>query len=461
MSKFNSFLGHEKISEALSQRAARVHFVGVGGVGMYSLFKLSKERGYSVTGSDSGGGELFERLKSEGADVYIGNRRESLEGAALCVYSLAVDEGDPEIRAAEERGIPLVSRAEYLSYLAEEYKRQISVSGSHGKSTVTAMLASVFKSAELSPSVVCGAALSSGGEPFISGKREYFIFESCEYKDSFLKFSPDIALFTNLELDHTDYFKTLDDIKRSFAVAMERAGVCIINADDDNLRSSASSTPTKSISYGVYRNADFRAVDIKENVGKYSFSVLKDGERIAKIELSTAGAHNLYNALGAFSASVTAGISPECAARALSSFSGIPRRLEKIGEHKGAPVYYDYAHHPSEIKAGIESVRAMWQGEVNVIFKPHTYTRTKDLLGSFRESLSLADRVIILPIDGIREKDIKGVSAASLADEIGKRAAALSEDEALEVIQTLSGAVIIMGAANLYKIKSSFTSEKA
>ncbi len=461
MSKFNSSQGFEKIKELLSQKDASAHFVGAGGISMYSLFNFTRLGGIKVSGSDKTRSERTEKLIKQGLDVKVPSNIEAVEHSSLLIYSLAVSESDEELRLAEELGIPTVSRAEYLGYLSLEYKTCISVSGSHGKSTVTAMLTKILTDAGLSPSALSGANLSELSEPYIFRGKDYLVFEACEYKDSFLRFSPDISAFLNLELDHTDYFKSFDDISRSFLSAMKRAKRLIVNKDDCELYSLAERSGVPFLSYGIESDADFKAVNLKNDGGRYSFSLEKDASLIAGVTLSVLGRFSVYNALAAFSAAYSLGISPDVIADSLSRFSGIERRLEILGKRKsGAPIIYDYAHHPSEIKSGISAVREFYKGNINVIFKPHTYTRTRDLFDGFAIALSLADRAFISEIDAIREDKIEGISSENLARAIGDGAKAISDEEILREIKDLDGAIIIMGAANIEEIKKKITQEE-
>lgn len=461
LSKLNSSQGFEKIKEILSRDGASVHFLGVGGISMYSLFNFTRLMGIRVSGSDKILSERTEKLIKSGFDVKVPENPDGAMRASLLVYSLAVAENDRELRIAEELGILEVSRAEYLGYLAELYKTRVSVSGSHGKSTVTAMLTKILSDAGLSPSSLSGARLSETAEPYVFGDKEYLVFEACEYKDSFLKFTPDIAVFLNLELDHTDYFKSFDDISRSFLSAMKRAGRIAVNRDDAELYALAERSGVPFLSYGIEDAADIRAVNLKKGTDGYSFSVEARGFTVADISLSVLGSFSVYNALAAFSAAYSLGISPPVIAKSLSSFHGIERRLELLYKRKcGAPVIYDYAHHPSEIKAGISAIKDCYSGKINVIFKPHTYTRTRDLFDEFVISLGLADRVFLSEIDAIRENKIEGVTSGSLARSIGDNAFALSDEEILEKIKELDGAVLIMGAANLEDLKEKILKEK-
>ncbi len=454
MSKCNSSLGILKIAEIMSKPIPRVHFVGVGGVGMYSLFRLCEHRGILCSGSDAKNGELCDALRSSGGNIVIGHRAENAVGADILVYSLAVSNNNPELLYAAECGIPAVSRAEFLAYLLSGYGLKVAVSGSHGKSSVVAMLDSVFELAGHSPTTISGAKLVEGLEPYRIGTGDTAIYEACEYKDSFLCMPADIAVFTNLELDHTDYFCDLDSIMRSFAAAMDRAQISVVNRDDETLSCLFEKRKCKCVSYGIKKECDFSAVNIKASNGKYSFDFCEKGVPVSNISLSAAGYHMVYNALAAISTARVFGIDARTAAQAISNYRGIERRFEIIGENSGAPVIYDYAHHPTEIRAVLESAREIYKGNINVIFKAHTYSRTKALWGDFVDSLSDADRVFLLSIDGIREDKIEGINAENLARDIGDRAIYLDEQGLISRLPDISGAVLILGAADMPAVKN-------
>lgn len=453
LSKFHSNSGKGEIFEILKNKGAKIHFTGVGGVGMYSLFKLSDYLGYSVSGSDREGSSLLEELTLSGYDVKIGHNRENAMNKDLLVYTLAADGENPEISKAEEEEIPTVSRAEYLGVVMESYKERIGVSGSHGKSTTTAMLDAIFNEAKKNPTTLLGARLNEGS-PIRIGSTDYMIYEACEYKDSFLYFSPTVSVFTNLELDHVDYFKDLDAIKASFLKAMNMPGLSVINADDENLRDLISGVSTRTVTFGECGSIDYQGC-ISEGVnGCYSLKIRHGGREIINIKLSIPGRFNAKNALAAASAAYELGIKGEDIEKALSSFYGIERRLEKIGELNDVPVYYDYAHHPTEIECAIGAVKDMCRGEVVVIFKPHTYSRTAGLMNEFVKALSLADRVYLTEISAIREKKIEGVSSEAIARRIGEKAKFVNDGDILIALENVkASAIIIMGAANLDVVK--------
>jgi UDP-N-acetylmuramate--alanine ligase len=454
LSKFHSNSGKSKVFEILKNKGAKIHFTGVGGVGMYSLFKLSDYLGYSVSGSDREGSSLLDELTASGYDIKIGHRRENAINKDLVVYTLAVDEKNPEIAKAVDKGILAVSRAEYLGVIMENYKERIGVSGSHGKSTTTAMLDAIFSEAKKNPTTLLGARLNAGS-PIRIGSSDYLIYEACEYKDSFLYFSPTASVFTNLELDHVDYFKDLDAIKASFLKAMNMPRLSVINKDDENLRSIISDVNTRIVTFGECESADYQGCISERGNGCYSLKIRHGGREIINVNLSVPGRFNAKNALASASLSYELGINAEHIESALSDFSGIERRLEKIGELNGVPVYYDYAHHPTEIECAIGAVKDICRGEVAVIFKPHTYSRTAGLMNEFVKALSLAERVYLTEISAIREKQIEGVSSEAIARRIGEKAKFINDGDVLIALENVkASAIIIMGAANLDVVKS-------
>lgn len=446
MSKFNSSFGIEKILSIISNEKINVHFIGVGGAGMSSLFCLTKYFGLDVSGSDIKEGEFLSSLKEHGADVFIGSRGTLPENTALCVYSLAIDESDSELLLCEKMGIPTVSRAEYMAALSSCYEKRIAVSGSHGKSTVTAMLSKIFSFDGREPTVISGASLGVGEGNFRLGALDTFIYEACEYKDSFLCFSPSVALFLNLELDHVDYFPSLDAIMHSFGRAMDSARCAIVNTDDERLKSLVRTCHTKIISVGSAGGEDYTYNIISSEPRMLRFTV-SHNEWKEEFSLPMIGDFNISNAAMAVACAYESGVSGENIKEALSDFCTIARRLEIIGQYKGVPIYYDYAHHPTEIKASIKAVKREVRGAVAAVFCPHTYSRTKALFSDFKEALSLLDRVMVTGITGAREVDTGDVSFEKLAFESGGIPVYNRDDVVNNLDGSLSG-IIIMGAGD-------------
>ena len=460
MSETVKHLTKGEILNVISKPGAKVYFVGVGGVSMISLFCLSRHFGISVLGSDRKCSPLTAALIDAGADIVIGEREAVDKDTALLVYSHAVPEGQRERRFAREREIPEVTRAEYMGAIMQCYERRIGVSGSHGKSTVTAMISKIFSDAGLRPTTLSGASLFGSELPFSIGSLDYLIYEGCEYKDSFLSFSPTLSVFLNMELDHTDYFPTEEALETSFLSAMRHAEKIIVNADDEKLLALAKRSGRQAVTFGKNKNADYRYEIFAEKSRNMQFKVYKNGEELGEIRLSMLGLFNVSNATAAIAAALESSIDFSSLSASLSSFSGIGRRLEKIGDYKGRALYYDYAHHPTEISASVSAVRDAEGDKVTVIFRPHTYSRTKGLWQDFSASLRRADYAIILDIDAVRESEIEGVSAEALAKSFGGIYCP-GTDALLEIIDKTEGAVILMGAADVEAVKKCLTMDIA
>ena len=449
----------EKISFDLLCRIAEsststVHFVGVGGVSMYALARLTMLLGAKITGSDRESNERTKELVLLGARVSIGHFPENVNGANLVVYTHAIQEDNQELSAALKLGIPIVSRAEYMGALMTKYQARIGVSGSHGKSSTVAMLEAIFSYAQCSPTVLSGADLPVG-EPVKIGSRSLMIYEACEYRDSFLKFSPTISVGLNLELDHTDYFESLDDIKSSFAKALGKATrFSVISGDDQNLKRIVKNLKTRVVSFGSGENNDYRYSITSFKERGFEFTISRFGNVIGSFEINIPGVFNVHNATAAIVTSLEYGLDVNSIAEAIRLYRGIPRRLENIGRRYGREVYYDYAHHPTEIAASINALKELTHEPVTVVFKPHTFSRTKSLWKEFRDSLSIADYVILTDIYPAREECIEGITSERLAEEIGHTAIYCGDSDAVKNVDNYTrGTIVLMGAGDLERVK--------
>lgn len=454
MSIFHSGIDRSIIRKVCMKRNGRIHFVGIGGVGMYSLTVLMREKGFSVSGSDSRESVLTKELKGRGVDIRIGFAPELSVSADLVVYTLAVSEDHPDVIAAESGNIPTASRAELLGSLMEEYSVRLGISGSHGKSTVTAMTDSILRAAGRSPTTVIGASLCDTGLPLRVGNRETLIYEACEYKDSFLRFSPTASVYTSLELDHTDYFKNIDALQGSFLQSMSACPLSVISLDDGNLRELSRVHKGKRVTYGE-TGGDITADFTRREAGRYSLKIRHASGVTPEILLNIPARYNAKNALSAAALALSVGIDEDAVCAGLSGFSGISRRMEYIGESNGTPVYYDYAHHPTEIAAAIDGLREACGLSVTVIFRPHTFSRTRAFLSELANALSRADNIILLDVDPVRESFEAGVSSAVLAKRIGK-GACVAEESAAAALSLSRGnsAVVLMGAGEVDKVLS-------
>ena len=432
----------------------RVHFVGVGGVSMYSLARLTHLRGADVSGSDRAEGTRTEDLSLLGASISIGHRAENVDGADLVIFSNAIPDDNPELLRAREKEIPILSRAEYLGALMLDYSGRIGVSGSHGKSTTVAILDAIFSYSRVNPTVLSGADLPSG-QPFKAGSSGLMIYEACEYKDSFLRFSPTVSIGLNLELDHPDYFKSLEEIKLSFAKALGRAKqLSIINGDDPNLRDILPRLKCRTVTFGSGEGNDYRySITSFKEVG-FDFTVSRFGSVIGKFSLNIPGAFNLSNATAAIVAAIEYGISTDVISEAVSLYRGISGRLELIGYRFGRPVYCDYAHHPTEITASINALKMHTGRKLTVVFKPHTFSRTAAFWRDFCVSLSLADNAVITDIYPAREEPMEGISSARLAEDIGRGAIYTTDEDLINTVDLhTEGAIVLMGAGDFGIIK--------
>lgn len=409
-----------------------IHLIGIGGVSMSAIAETLNNWNFLVTGSDISKSVITDNLNKHGIKTVIGHDLENSKKADLIIYSAAISETDPEMVIAKERNIPLIDRGSFVGYLTKLYKEAICISGTHGKTTTTSMLSICFINANLDPTIEVGAILDSIGGNYRIGNSEYFILESCEYKGNFLKFNPNTAIILNIDNDHLDYYKTFDNIVKAFtefALKVEPNGLLVTNADDKNCYALKNIAKCKVLTYGIENNnADFFAKNIKFNDNGFaSFDVYKNNNFYESFELSVAGKHNILNALACISTSDYYGISTEILKTSLNSFTGAERRLEYKGTLKGknVPIFDDYAHHPTEIKATANSIKNKKYNESWVIFQPHTYSRTKLLLNDFADALSNFDNVVLLDIYAAREKNTLEISSADLAtkmNELGKNA---------------------------------------
>ena len=421
---------------------------------MSSLARLRLKEGARVSGSDRENSARLEALRFGGAEIFSGHSADNLRDVSLLVYTHAISPDNPELSLARELGIPTVSRAEYLGAIMLDYRNRIGVSGSHGKSSTVAMLDLIFSYAKCSPTVLSGADLTVG-EPIRFGGEDLLIYESCEYRDSFLRFAPTVSVALNLELDHTDYFENLEAIKDSFTKALGRASrFALINGDDENLRAIKHRIKTKVVTFGAGENNNYRySITSFREVG-FDFSVYRGGVEIGSFSLNIPGEFNISNATAAIAVAIEYGIDAKTVSEALALYNGIPRRLEYIGKRFGRPVYYDYAHHPTEIKATIDTLRAHTRLPVTAIFKPHTYSRTEALWDEFCLALSTADHLLLLDIYPAREEAIEGVNSVLLAASIGTKAKYCTEENIFDLLDAYTtGAIVLMGAGDIEEIK--------
>jgi len=386
---------------------------------MSPLAEVLHGNGVRVTGSDFHEGAAVEHLRGLGIPVVIGHLPESVAGADCVIRTAAVHDDNPEIAAAQAAGIPVFERAQAWGALMERYKNALCVAGTHGKTTTTSMCAHIFLEAGRDPSVMIGGTLPVLGCGHRVGKGDDIILESCEYRNSFLYFHPTVAVILNVEADHLDFFKDLEDVKRSFrkfAELVPSNGSVIINQDDAGARSVAFGLDA--FTFGLEPGAECTAADLREEGGFPVFDIMIHGELYAHAELRVYGRHNVSNALAAASAAYVLGLPGSAVEEGLRAFHGAGRRFERKGEYNGAVLYDDYAHHPQELRALLTTAKGLGYKRVVCAFQPHTYSRTKELFDDFVEVLKLPDVAVLMEIFPAREQDTLGVSSNDLAQRI-------------------------------------------
>lgn len=406
-------------------KGKKIHMIGIGGVSMSGLAEIAFNMGYKVTGSDSNDSENVQNLIKNNIDVVIGHKPDNVVGADLVVYTAAVKKDNPELKYANELGIPTMERSDFLGELTKLYNETIGICGTHGKTTTTSMIALAFLNAGKDPTIQVGADyLKEIDANYRIGTSPYFIIEACEYVESFLKFHPETVTLLNIEEEHLDYYKDLEHIKSSFKkfvnLVPER-GFVIYNADDINCCDVVRDLNCNVISFGIKNtSADWLATDIVLNPsGYYSFTATNGYDKV-QINLNVVGYHNIYNALSTIATAYAHKLNLFLVKDALEEFSGASRRFEYRGTFNGAKVYDDYAHHPTEIKATIKSACALPHNKVWVIFQPHTYSRTAAFFDDFSSTFVDVNNLLITDIYAAREVDTGVVSSKQLADAINE-----------------------------------------
>jgi len=453
-------------------KPVHVYFIGIGGANMSSLASIILDKGFTVSGSDERQSANTERLVAEGARVHIGQKVSHLDGTEdLVVYNAAIKEDNPDRVDAAKRGIPAVTRAEFLGKLMQNYGTPIGISGTHGKTSTTGMISEIIMAAGLDPTLSLGGVLPSIGSTARDGGREYFVFEACEYTNSFLSFFPKIAVILNIEEDHLDFFKDINDIRNSFrrfAELLPSDGTLVMNGEISNPGEITGNLKGSLLTYGFDPAFDYYADSVTyDNEGHPSFICHEKATGLAfPVTLSLTGRHNVSNSLAAIAAARKLGISHEVIADALKNCSGSKRRFEKRGELNGALIIDDFAHHPSEIKATLTAARNLPHHDLWVVFQPHTYTRTKAFLHEFAEALSMADHIILTDVYPAREEDIYGCNSVNLYEEIKKLGADIRYIKDFKEIEnclktncTKNDLLITMGAGNVVNIADSLTAK--
>ena len=441
-----------------------IYFIGIGGISMSGLAEILLSEGFRVSGSDRAPSSLTGRLEELGAAVYYGQREENLTSDIdVVVYTSAIKPENPEMAAADRLQIPLLTRAQLLGQMMQNYKLPIAVSGTHGKTTTTSMISQILLENNSDPTLSIGGIYKPIGGNIRVGSSDLFVTEACEYTNSFLSFNPRISIILNIEEDHLDFFKDIEDIRRSFhafARLLPAGGTLIINGDIASCRELTDDLTCKVITYGSSPDFDYWPKDITYDAsGCPSFHLMRAGGKEEVFSLKVPGEHNVYNAMAAIALADLLGIPDAVTAEALLHYGGTDRRFEYKGKVNGFTVIDDYAHHPTEIRATLLAAENYPHRKTWCVFQPHTYTRTKAFLSDFARALSLADEVVLGDIYAAREKDTLGISSQTLQQEIenlGHRCYYFPSFEEIENFLmkncTKDDLLITMGAGDVVKI---------
>ncbi len=398
-----------------------IHFIGIGGSGMYPLAQILHGQGYYLTGSDNNETETLDAVRNMGIPVFIGQHAENIEGADLIVHTAAIMADNPELIAAKKSGVPVLERTDLLGIVTSWYDNAVCVSGTHGKTSTTSMITQIMYTAGIDLSAYIGGKLPCIGGSGIAGKSDILVCESCEFEDHFLKFSPDISVILNIDADHLDYFGNLENIIKSFHKFNENTSKCIIinGSDENSMKSLEGITGKEIITFGNDSSCDYYPENIRHENGLLtSYDAMYKGKNLGRIILHVAGVHNILNSLAAVAASRYCGIDFEFIAKGLEEFRGAKRRFEKLGEEKGITVVDDYAHHPTEIAAVLNAAMEMNFQKVWAVFQPFTFSRTSLLLDDFAKVLQIPDYSVLTDIMGSREKNTYGIFTRHLAEKI-------------------------------------------
>jgi UDP-N-acetylmuramate--alanine ligase len=445
------------------QKKYHIHFVGIGGIGMSGIAELLLNLEYKVSGSDLKRTDITDRLGRLGGTIFEGHAAGQITGADVVVVSSAIDDTNPEVHAALQHSVPVIPRAEMLAELMR-LKYSIAIAGAHGKTSTTSLVASVLDAGQLDPTVVIGGKLKSIGSNAVLGQGDYIVAEADESDGSFLKYSPAIAVVTNIDREHLDFYKDLEEIKQVFLNFIDRIpfyGLAVLCLDNEAVQDLIPQMRKRFVTYGISSQADLQAVDVTCRGLTSKFTVVHSGRTLGKITLNLPGEHNVYNSLASIAVGLELGISFRKIKGALEKAEGVQRRMEIKGRANGGLVLDDYGHHPTEIKTTLTALTHGWPGKRKVIvFQPHRYTRTQALFDDFARSFYQADILFVLPIYAASEQPIEGVTSDKLCKSIqahGHKEVYFVEDMDA-VVDQLAGmitdrdVVLTLGAGNVYQV---------
>jgi UDP-N-acetylmuramate--alanine ligase len=401
----------------------KIHFIGIGGISMSGLAAVLLNKGYRVSGSDFKDSEILNKLQNKGAEIHIGHAKENLVDVDLVVYTAAIPDSNPELSAAKDQQIQLMDRAEFLGLIMKGHKYNVAIAGTHGKTTCTSMISHLTLEADLDPTILVGGDLDLIGGNYRIGESDYFITEACEYKESFLRFFPYVGIILNIDADHLDYYRDIDHINETFekfARLVPKDGYLVGYGGDTRVKAILEKADCNTISYGfdsenlVAKNISFN------NKGCATFTLFENGTEFFEVTLSNPGKHNILNALATIAVGLIFNVPREIITKGLIDSIGAHKRFEYKGEKDGVTVIDDYAHHPTEIKATLDTAKKISHNKTYCVFQPHTYTRTKTLFNEFTEAFTGSDELILMDIYAARETDTGLVSSDELGDAIRK-----------------------------------------
>ncbi len=445
-------------NEKFLDNIKRIHMIGIGGSGMCPLAEILHSKGYIITGSDNNEGDPLKRVQALGVKTFMGHNAENIEGAELVVYSAAISKDNPELLEAQSKGIPTMERSELFGAITRKYENVIGVCGTHGKTTATSMLSQIMILNDYDPTAVIGGLLPLIGANGRAGNSEYMVCEACEYVDTFLQLSPDISVLLNIDNDHLEYFKTMENLTASFRKFISMGRTAFVNGDDELCIKAAEGIAAEVFTFGLMDTNDYYARNVRPGKRGMIFSVYKRGELLTELELAAPGEHNVYNALAAFSVAHWLGICSSSIKSSLETFTGAGRRFEFLCTKHDVTYADDYAHHPTEIKATLTAAKSLSYNRVIAVFQPFTFSRTAMLKDEFVEALNIADKVILTPIMGSREKNTYGISSEQLAEKIRNCVCVRDFAGAIAEIKDCAkpgDLIITMGGGDIYKVSHS------
>ena len=450
-------------TDLLLTKVKRVHMIGIGGSGMCPLAEILHSRGYELSGSDNNEGDTLNRIKELGIKVFMGHRSENIEGAQLVVYSAAISEDNPERVAAREKGIPTMERSKLLGALTRYYDNVIGVCGTHGKTTTSSMITQILYLNKMEPSAVIGGKLPLIGSNGICGKSDILVCESCEFVNTFLEMSPDISVLLNIDNDHLDYFKTMENLTSSFRKFVSMSKLAFYNGDDKLSADAVSDLKIEKISFGLNKDNLYHAENLHPSKYGFAFEIYKEDKLLIDLDLKVPGRHNVMNALAAVAVCDYLGVAPNGIKESLEEFRGAGRRFEFYGEVNGFMLADDYAHHPTEIAATLSAAHDLDYNRVVAVFQPFTFSRTALLKDDFIKALNIADEVILTPIIGSREVNTYGISSEDLAQGIDNCTCVPDFSSAVSAIMSTASKgdiVITLGGGDIYKVAHMIFNDK-